>query len=146
MPDFSRVEQIVQDIYDIKIQGATKIAKSAFQILVDELKRQNFSSCVEIGEFMFPAMKKLENARPTEPMMFNGMAYITDKLRAYTGSDVKELLTIAQEATQTYLDMITSTAQQAIANGVGILKYGDSVLTHCHSASSTKTIIANKAG
>jgi len=146
MADFSKVEQIVQDIYAIKIQGATNIAKSAFQILFDELQRQKFTSCVEILEFMFPAMKMLEKARPTEPMMFNGMAYITDKLDHYKGSDVKALLKIAQDASQTYLDMITSTAKKAIQNGVGILKYGDSVLTHCHSSSAVKTIIANKAG
>ena len=95
---------------------------------------------------MLPAMKMLEKARPTEPMMFNGMAYVTDKLDTYAGSEVKELLEIAQEASQTYLDMISTTAKKAIENGVGILKYGDSVLTHCHSSSAIKTIIANKAG
>jgi ribose 1,5-bisphosphate isomerase len=42
--------------------------------------------------------------------------------------------------------MIDDTAKKAIQNGVGILKYGDSVLTHCHSSSAIKTIIANKAG
>jgi ribose 1,5-bisphosphate isomerase len=42
--------------------------------------------------------------------------------------------------------MIDDTAQKAIQNGVGILNYGDSVLTHCHSSSAVKTIIANKAG
>jgi translation initiation factor 2B subunit (eIF-2B alpha/beta/delta family) len=42
--------------------------------------------------------------------------------------------------------MIDSTAKKAIENGIGILNYGDSVLTHCHSSSAIKTIIANKAG
>jgi ribose 1,5-bisphosphate isomerase len=42
--------------------------------------------------------------------------------------------------------MITDTAKKAIENGIGILNYGDSVLTHCHSSSAIKTIIANKAG
>ncbi|MDR0283184.1 MAG: hypothetical protein LBI53_08115 [Candidatus Peribacteria bacterium] len=102
MADLKRVEQIVQDIYDIKIQGATNIAKSAFRILVDELKRQKFSSCVEVREFMLPAMMMLEKARPTEPMMFNGMAYITDKLDAYKDSDVNKFLQIAQDTSQTY--------------------------------------------
>ncbi len=122
MADLRKVEQVVQDIYDIKIQGATKIAKSAFQILIDELKRQKFSSCIEIREFMFPAMKMLEKARPTEPMMFNGMAYITEKIKDES-LKLEELLLVAQEASQTYLDMIDSTAKKAIENGVGILNY-----------------------
>jgi ribose 1,5-bisphosphate isomerase len=41
--------------------------------------------------------------------------------------------------------MIDDTAKKAIQNGIGILDYGDSVLTHCHSSSAIKTIIANKA-
>jgi ribose 1,5-bisphosphate isomerase len=42
--------------------------------------------------------------------------------------------------------MIDETAKTAIKNGAGLLEYGDSVLTHCHSSSAIKTIIANKAG
>ena len=36
--------QVVQDIKDIKIQGATNIAKSAFEILISESKNQTFAS------------------------------------------------------------------------------------------------------
>jgi methylthioribose-1-phosphate isomerase len=80
MPDLTKVQQVVQDIYDIKIQGATNIAKSAFQVLIDELERQKFSDGITLREFLFPAMDILEKARPTEPMMFNGMAYIKAKV------------------------------------------------------------------
>lgn len=147
MADLSKVQQIVDDIAAIKIQGATNIAKSAFHILVEELKRQKFSTAVEVREFLFPAMQMLEKARPTEPMMFNGMAYITSEVASLGDeADVASLRQKAEEAAQHYFDLIISTAQQAIDNGVGILKYGDSVLTHCHSSSAIKTIIANKAG
>jgi methylthioribose-1-phosphate isomerase len=80
MADISKVQQVVQDIYDIKIQGATNIAKAAFQILVDELQRQKFTDSIALQEFLFPAMDILEKARPTEPMMFNGMAYIREQV------------------------------------------------------------------
>jgi methylthioribose-1-phosphate isomerase len=80
MADLHNVKQVVQDIYDIKIQGATNIAKAAFQILIDELERQNFADSVALQEFLFPAMDILEKARPTEPMMFNGMAYIREQV------------------------------------------------------------------
>lgn len=147
MTDLTKVEQVVQDIYDIKIQGATNIAKAAFQILVDELKRQTFTTGGEVKEFLFPAMEMLEKARPTEPMMFNGMAYITSAVNALKVETLlEEVLKTAKNAAQTYLDMISSTAQKAIENGIGILNYGDGVLTHCHSSSAIKTIIANKAG
>jgi methylthioribose-1-phosphate isomerase len=80
MADVTKVKQVVQDIYDIKIQGATNIAKAAFQILIDELERQKFSGEAELKKFLFPAMEMLEKARPTEPMMFNGMSYIKNQV------------------------------------------------------------------
>lgn len=80
MIDLSRVKQVSEDIYTIKIQGATNIAKSAFQILIDELKRQKFASSSEVMDFLLPAMEMLQKARPTEPMMFNGMSYLKTEL------------------------------------------------------------------
>jgi methylthioribose-1-phosphate isomerase len=80
MADLTKVEQVVQDIYDIKIQGATNIAKAAFQTLIDELEKQKFTDSIALKEFLFPAMDLLEKARPTEPMMFNGMAYIKNQV------------------------------------------------------------------
>lgn len=150
MADLSKVEWIVQDIYDIKIQGATNIAKAAFQILIDELERQDFKSDIEVKEFMMTAMDKLEKARPTEPMMFNGMDYIRSKISEYENK-VKNWVELDSSlrsewlmATTCYLNMIHDTAKKAIENGKDILEYGQSVLTHCHSSGATKTIIANR--
>jgi ribose 1,5-bisphosphate isomerase len=149
MADLKKVQQVVQDIKDIKVQGATNIAKAAFQVLIDELNRQTFTTIGDIQAFLLPAMDTLEKARPTEPMMFNGMSYIKNKTQeASKKSDVScpQFLSVATEATTCYLGMITTTAHQAIEQGIGILNYGDNVLTHCHSSSAIKTIIANKAG
>jgi ribose 1,5-bisphosphate isomerase len=148
MADLTKVHQVVQDIYDIKIQGATPIAKAAFQVLIDELERQKFSDGIALKEFLFPAMDILEKARPTEPMMFNGMAYIKAQVEKEESKkeEKSDLVATAKEAVKCYLGMIDDTAEKAIQNGVGILNYGDSVLTHCHSSSAIKTIIANKAG
>ncbi len=143
MADLTNVQQVVQDIYDIKIQGATNIAKSAFQILIDELKRQTFPTDASVLEFLFPAMEMLQNARPTEPMMFNGMAYIKGMVADQT-SNTTTIKDIALQAAQQYLDMISSTATLAIEHGSHLLEYGNSVLTHCHSSSAIKTIIANR--
>jgi len=52
MQQLIHVEQIVQDIKDIKIQGATNIAKAAFEIIILESKSQNFISFEEYSEFV----------------------------------------------------------------------------------------------
>ena len=145
MANLKNVEQVVQDIKDIKIQWATNIAKSAFEILSKELKSEEFQSFSDAYEFTKTSMKMLEDARATEPMLFNGMSYIHAQIQpAVEKSDLKLFLEKATEASDTYFNMIADTAQTAIQNWVGIIHYGDAVFTYCHSGSAIKTILANK--
>ena len=145
MANLKNVEQVVQDIKDIKIQWATNIAKAAFEILFKELKSQKFNWFSEAYEFTKTSMKMLEEARPTEPMLFNGMSYIYAKIQPeIEKADLKSFVKTAIEASETYFNMITDTAEKAIQNGVWIIHYWDAVFTHCHSASAIQTILANK--
>ena len=138
------IVQVVQDIKDIKIQGATNIAKAAFDILITESKNQTFDSSEEFLMFIESAMQMLISARPTEPMLFNGMDYIKSQIA--TGKDnlcdsVQK--TVIESATY-YLNLIKETAERAILNGLGIINDGDNVLTHCHSTSAVKTLALHK--
>ncbi len=145
MANLKNVEQVVQDIKDIKIQWATDIAKSAFEILSKELKSQKFKSFFEAYEFTKTSMKMLEKARPTEPMLFNGMSYIYAQIQPeIEKADLKSFLKTVINASETYFNMITETAEKAVQNGVGIINYWDAVFTYCHSNSAIKTILANK--
>jgi hypothetical protein len=64
-------------------------------------------------------MKMLEDARPTEPMLFNGMSYIYAKIHPeIEKADLKSFLKIAINASETYFNMITETAEKAVQNGV----------------------------
>jgi len=145
MADLKNVTQVVEDIKAIKIQWATNIAKAAFEILAKEMKSQTFKTFTEAYEFFTTSMKMLEDARPTEPMLFNGMSYIYAQIEPEKeNADLKSFVKTAIKASETYFNMITETAEQAIQNGVGIISYGDAVLTHCHSGSAIKTILANK--
>ncbi len=145
MANLKNIEQVVQDIKDIKIQWATDIAKSAFEILSKELKSQKFKSFFEAYEFTKTSMKMLEKARPTEPMLFNGMSYIYAQIQPeIEKADLKSFLKTVINASETYFNMITETAEKAVQNGVGIINYWDAVFTYCHSNSAIKTILANK--
>ena len=145
MADLKNVERIVQDIKDIKIQWATDIAKSAFEILSKELKSQEFKSFAEAYEFTKTSMKMLEDARPTEPMLFNGMSYVYAEIQPeIEKADLKSFLKTTIAASEKYYKMITETAEEAIENGVWIINYWDAVFTYCHSNSAIKTILANK--
>lgn len=145
MVDLKNITHVVEDIKSIKIQWATNIAKAAFDIISKELSNQKFSTFSEALDFTLSAMKMLEDARPTEPMLFNGMSYISAQIEPEKErADLQSFIKIAKNASDTYLKMIEDTAEQAIHNGIGIINYWDAVLTHCHSSSAIKTILANK--
>ena len=145
MADLKNVKQVVQDIKDIKIQWATNIAKAAFEILSKELKRQKFKDFNDAYEFTKTSMDMLEDARPTEPMLFNGMSYIHAQIEPEVKKeDLKSFVKTAINASETYFKMITETAETAIQNWKWLIKNGDAVFTYCHSGSAIKTILANR--
>ena len=139
------VEQIVQDIKDIKIQWATNIAKAAFEVIISESNSQEFSSKNEYIDFVNKSMEILIAARPTEPMLFNWMDYIKsemDKLKSE--NDVKKCQELVVHAAQFYLNLINETAERAVLNGLWVINEWDNVLTHCHSSSAIKTLKLHK--
>lgn len=144
MEKLKNVQQVVQDIKDIKIQGATNIARSAFEILIAESKNQTFDSAGAFMDFLQQAMDLLISARPTEPMLFNGMDYIRYQLENVEKSDCDLCQKTVIDAAQYYLNLINETAERAILNGLGIVNEGDNILTHCHSSSAVKTLKLHK--
>ena len=110
--------QVVQDIKDNKIQGATNIAKSAFEILISESKNQTFASKEEFLEFIQQAMQMLIEARPTEPMLFNGMDYIKAQIATLKEEDCQQVQNKVIESATYYLNLIKETAERAILNGL----------------------------
>ena len=138
------IAQVVQDIKDIKIQGATNIAKSAFDILITESKNQTFDSSEEFLTFIESAMQMLISARPTEPMLFNGMDYIKSQIATCKDNLCDSIQKTVIESATYYLNLIKETAERAILNGLGIINDGDNVLTHCHSTSAVKTLALHK--
>jgi len=139
-----KVEQVVQDIKDIKIQWATNIAKAAFEILISQSREQHFENKKEYIEFIEKSMDILIAARPTEPMLFNGMDYISSEIRKIEWDDLKLAIEKVSNAAQFYLNLINETAERAVLNGLGIVNDWDNVLTHCHSSSAIKTLKLHK--
>ena len=139
------VEQIVQDIKDIKIQWATNIAKAAFEVIISESKNQKFDTKEEYLDFINLSMNILIAARPTEPMLFNGMDYIKSEIKKLKSeANIKKCQESVIEAAQFYLNLINETAERAVLNGLWVVNEWDNVLTHCHSSSAIKTLKLHK--
>ena len=145
MQDLSTIQKIVDDIKSITIQWATNIAKAAFEILISESKEKSFESWSAFLDFIQQGMELLISARPTEPMLFNGMDYIKAEISKLAPSaSADECQQKVAEAAQFYLNLINETAERAVLNGLGIINDGDNVLTHCHRSSAVKTLKLHK--
>ena len=94
--------------------------------------------------FIESAMQMLISARPTEPMLFNGMDYIKSQIARCKDNLCDSIQKTVIEAATYYLNLIKETAERAILNGLGIINDGDNVLTHCHSTSAVKTLALHK--
>lgn len=116
------VEKTVQDIKDLKIQGATAIARASLKAL----RR------VKTGE-LEKAMEKLVHARPTEPLARNCLSYVLWQVKR--GKDLKETINLM-------LERLFDVENEIVKNGVGLIKPGAKILTHCHSSTVEKVLKA----
>lgn len=73
-------------------------------ILAKEIKRQTFKSAKEFDTFLKQALVLLKTARPTEPMLFNGLKYCLTNYKDLLNkkSDLKTLTTKLFQACKTY--------------------------------------------
>ena len=105
------IDQVIQDIKDIKIQWATNIAKAAFETIIAlSDKEVDYTSKDNYLSFIKDAMDKLIDARPTEPMLFNGMDYIkSESTKMDWDIPLEDAQKVIAEAAKFYLNLINET-------------------------------------
>ncbi|MHA1303592.1 MAG: translation initiation factor eIF-2B [Candidatus Heimdallarchaeaceae archaeon] len=142
----TKFQKVVEDIRDLKIQGATNIAiegVKAFSLLAQRIES---ASLDDLFEKLEKARVTLATARATEPALRNGLRYIIYKLKnnASTITEVKEL---AKELSKQYVNLLKESKKKVIAYGAHRIKDGSVIMTHCHSSLSTGIILeAQKQG
>ncbi len=108
------VEKTVQEIKNLKIQGATAVAKKSLKAL-KKVKTEALEEAVE----------KLANARPTEPLAKNCLFYVLWQVEQ--GREVGR-------AVDLILARLLDVENEIIKNAVELIKPGMKILTHCHSS------------
>ena len=141
---FERINKICSDIKTIKIQGATNIARQGILVLKESIVKNKFEDNKDFEKFVLKACEKIKGARPTEPMLFNGLRYCSYVLKESINFDLKKIKKNVADAADFYLDLMINTSSRVIKNGVKIIKNNDTILTHCHSSSAVKTLILAK--
>ncbi|MFA7718212.1 MAG: hypothetical protein WC875_05865 [Candidatus Absconditabacterales bacterium] len=143
MHNLKKIQHVADDIKAIKIQGATNIAKAAFEVMMQELKTQKFKSFTDLKSFVQQGAKLLMQARATEPMLFNGMKCALAQMHdaGYKMHDVKKIQLMIVKTLKLFL--LDIQGEEKIRPGIGakIIKKNSNIMTHCHSGSVVKTLV-----
>lgn len=103
----SRFEKIIQDIKDIKIQGATETAKAGIKAYF--LKKNH-------------PVNRIISARPTEPLLQNSIKILENSKEKQKKSKAKKIL-----------DYIKKSQKIIAKKGSYLIKKDMNIFSHCHS-------------
>ncbi|MBL7022096.1 hypothetical protein ISR92_02145 [Patescibacteria group bacterium] len=134
------ISKTIRDIKNLKIQGATAVAREALQSLAAfgrGLKKDGHKYIVEVDR----AAAKLASARPTEPLLHNGLNYAKSQLRQSSSTEATQLSAILEKSVAQWLELIKQAEDIAISKGGKLIKKGFNVFTHCHSSMVEKILI-----
>lgn len=132
-----KINKVVTQIKDLKIQGATNIVLaiiSALDFYLDKSKAKNFK---QLKKDFFLLTKKLVNARPTEPYAQNLYIFLLKKVLFL---NKEKFILSAQAALTEYKNFILNNEKNITVYGLQALKGKKNILTHCHSSTVVKII------
>jgi len=137
------IQQAIDDIVSIKVQGATNVALSTFITVGEWAKETDITDYSEFRDKLGQYMSMLANARPNEPLAKNGIRYVENQLALqYQGlKDVKSAAKAVVDLANQYIKLLEDSKKEIVKHGVELCKHADVVFTHCHS-STAEAIIA----
>lgn len=138
------IDNICKDIKSVKIQGATNIAIAGIRAVTFAISSYEFEDKQEFIGFVSDSCENIKLARPTEPMLFNGLKYILFNIEKNKSKSLSFLIKDSVKNGKYFLDLIDKTATKSIENGSKLIKNHNNILTHCHSSSVVKTFIEAK--
>jgi len=145
--DFSKYENvgdIVSDIEDIKIQGATNVAIATFEGMKLFLKNyeEKGKNYEEFYEELSRVGYTLAHARDNEPLAKNGLKFVTRMLTIRNPGlkDVSVAKKKVDELCDEFLEQIKEAKKQIVENSDEVFDDVYEVFTHCHSSTAVNTI------
>ncbi|MEM3370676.1 MAG: S-methyl-5-thioribose-1-phosphate isomerase [Candidatus Woesearchaeota archaeon] len=131
------IEEAVRQIKELKVQGAENIARFAVKTLMEVVKNSEAQTVSSLYTELSDAARRLSQARPTEPCMFNSFRYVFVGLKKGSAVELYKSALERMEAVLKHFDE----AQETIAEiGAKKIKNGSVVFTHCHSSTVIKIL------
>ena len=145
--DFSKykeVDEIVDDIKTIEIQGATNVAIATFEGI--KLFIKNYDKRIDDYDRFLEDLNRvgyrLAFARDNEPLAKNGLKFVLRILviRNPGLRDVDECKEKVYELCDEFLEKIAEAKKKIIKNSVEVMDDVNEIFTHCHSSTAVSII------
>lgn len=127
-----KIQEIYNNIQELKIQGATNVAHATLEGMrvVAESNPSDLLEKVESVGF------KLSEARQNEPLARNAVKYVLTKLENHEDAQAQIL-----EGVREFEDLLAQAKTKIKQNAIEELKDYEGILTHCHSSTVTASLI-----
>jgi ribose 1,5-bisphosphate isomerase len=135
------IEQIYNDIVNLKVQGATNVAIATLEGIKTALNSK-LGKEDNLLENMMEVGKHLAYARPNEPLAQNGILYIKYYFKKRNGEilSLDKQRELIKELCDEFLKKISNEKHNIDGLNAPQLKYIDHILTHCHSSTAMRLI------
>jgi ribulose-bisphosphate carboxylase large chain len=121
------IEKTVQDIKNLKIQGAMAVARASLKAIKKWLMVNGQWSMVDLKK----EAEKLAEARPTEPLTRNCLSYVLWQVQKGQSPE---------EAADLILARLMDVENEIVKKGIDLIQPGMKILTHCHSSLVEKVL------
>ncbi len=142
MPVVKEVLEIAQEIKDMRIRGAGKIARSAAYALQLQAEKSTAKDVEEFWSEMKQAAKILYETRPTAVSLPNALRYVMHRGKvAYSnGADLEQLRYVIITAAKEFIHNSEKAVERIGEFGAKRIEDGDVIMTHCHSKAATSVM------
>ncbi len=145
-PDYpNEFYKIIDDIKEMRIRGAGRIARAAVKGLVIASESIESDDVETYVKMVKRAAKMLVETRPTAVSLPNGLRYVLNKLIEDSrggGAKVEALKSVLRRSAEDFIKISTEAIKRIGEYGAGRLEDGDVVMTHCNSSAAISVIVS----
>ncbi len=127
------VPLVLNKIKSVKVQGATNVAITALTTLKKKIKLFPGYTREELSK----DAEDFKHIRSTEPMTVNAMGFLQSRIRMSEDWKTEIVSDI-----DLFLSRLNDVGNEVVARGLPLINNNFVILTHCHSSSAEKIIIA----
>lgn len=143
----NRVDKLLKDIKDLKVQGARNVAKAGICAIIWTVEDSKAKTKEQLAAELRAARGKIMHVRPTEPMLRNMMRESVDfaisEIAGRPAASVEGIKKRIVRDEAKYLKGMEAAMANIAEFGAMLLPEKGLVVTHCHS--STVTSILKRA-